>query len=223
MKKNTKKSAPPAEQQKTEDVTIKAPNLRTIAFRVIGTSPYVQHRFAKKAEMMAKMAEGGKSKSKKQRDARDFDRDYQEAMHKSRAGRCGIPAAAFRNAMISACKVAGYVMTRAKLAVFVVPDDIDQDGFPIVHIVGMPERFDAAVRNDSGVADVRSRPMWREWSCVLRVQYDADQLSATDIANLLFRAGMQCGIGEGRHDSKDSCGLGFGCWTIETDAKAGAA
>lgn len=210
-----KKTAQKEAVATSTSVTIKAPKMVTAVFNITGTSPYVQHRFSKKGEIMAAQQEGGRSKSKRNREAKDFDDCYEQAKHKTKDGWCGIPASAFRNAMISACKIAGFVMTRAKLSVFVLSDGVDQDGLALVKIAGTPERYDATVRNQTGVVDVRSRPMWREWGCKLRVQYDADMLTAQDIANLLLRAGMQVGVGEGRHDSKSSCGLGFGCFTLE--------
>jgi hypothetical protein len=39
-------------------------------------------------------------------------------------------------------------------------------------------------------------------------------LTEADIANLIARVGLQVGIGEGRPDSKQSAGLGFGLFEI---------
>jgi len=70
------------------------------------------------------------------------------------------------------------------------------------------------VRNESGVVDLRMRPVWRRWEVVLRLRWDADQFSAADILNLVARAGLQVGVGEGRPDSPNSNGLGNGCWEV---------
>jgi hypothetical protein len=70
------------------------------------------------------------------------------------------------------------------------------------------------VRNKSGVADLRVRPMWREWHVRLTVRYDADQFTESDVVNLFHRAGLQVGIGEGRPFSKESNGLGYGTFTL---------
>lgn len=70
-------------------------------------------------------------------------------------------------------------------------------------------------RNATGVVDLRSRPMWREWSARVVVRFDTDQFTPADVANLLVRAGAQVGIGEGRPDSRQSAGLGFGLFTLE--------
>lgn len=202
-----------------DTVTIAAPNFQTAAFTIEGSAPYVAHKFSQKARltMMQKQAAGSTARGKKVREARDFEADYQSAMHVSADGWTGIPAPAFRNAMISACRAAGFVMTRAKLSVFVEPDGFDaDDGTPLVRITkGEPEVHEGYARNETGVVDIRVRPMWREgWQAVVRVTFDADMLTVTDIANLLARAGLQVGVGEGRPDSKKSAGMGWGTFRI---------
>ncbi len=106
-------------------------------------------------------------------------------------------------------------MTKAKLAVFVEADGIDAtEGSPLVRIHGEPEMVIHHVRNATGVADLRVRGMWRKWHATLRVQFDHDMFSLTDIANLLTRVGMQVGIGEGRPDGKKSAGMGWGMFEV---------
>jgi len=208
-----KKEAP----QATQTTVIKAADIRSIAFNIKGTAPYVQARFSGKAmqAMMSKMAAGSVAAGKKVRNPRDFDEDYRNAMHMSTEGWHGIPASAFRQAMISACRLVGFKMTLAKLSVFVVADGFDAtDGIPLIKLQGKPERVDMAVRNQTGVADIRVRPMWREWTSLVKVRYDADQFSSTDVANLMNRVGMQVGIGEGRPDSRKSAGLGWGTFSL---------
>jgi hypothetical protein len=199
-------------------VAIKPANIQTAAFNIVGTAPYVQARFTAKAmqAMMAKMEAGDTAKGKKKREARDFDDDYRQAMHISTDGWHGIPAGAFRQAMISACRLVGFKMTLAKLSVFVQADGFDKvDGVPLVKLTqGEPERMDMAVRNQTGVADIRIRPMWREWGATVRVRYDADQFTLQDVTNLMQRVGLQVGIGEGRPDSRESAGLGWGTFAI---------
>ena len=199
-------------------ITIRAPNFQTAKFKIIGISPLVVHKFSTKArqQIMQTQSEGKSSKSKKDRKPKDFDEVYQEARHLSSEGWDGVPASAFRAAMISACKIAGYVMTRAKLSVFVEADGTDRDeGTPLVRIHGTPRKHEGYARNDNGSVDIRVRPMWEEWHAFLRVRYDADMLTTTDISNLLMRAGLQVGIAEGRPDSKNSCGVGWGTFTVE--------
>jgi len=204
---------------KTQDITIAAPKIETVCFNIVGTAPYVQHKFSQKArqEILQKQLNPSKSKSKKNHDPRDIEGDYKAAMHLTPDGRHGIPAPAFRSAMISACRVAGFQMTKAKLSVFVEHDDLDaEEGTPLVYIKGEPEMHEAAVRIESGGTTVAFRPMWRKWSAELRVKFDRDQFTPTDVANLIMRAGLQVGIGEGRPDSRKSTGMRWGTLEYST-------
>lgn len=205
-------------------VSVKKFNRQRVDFQIVGVAPYVQHKFSAKAKNKIKETQeaGATARGKKQREAKDFERVYQEAIHYSADGWIGIPASAFRNAMISACRTIGYKMTHAKLAVFVDADGFDRDdGTPLVRIHGEPECNISPARNDNGSIDLRARPMWREgWIAKVRLSFDADMFTVEDVANLLQRAGLQVGIGEGRPDSKNSPGCGWGTFDIRTPAKA---
>ncbi len=203
-------------------VTIKAPQFETAKFKIRGVVPLVMNAFPAKArEMMrAKQAAGSTAKGKKERAAKDFDECYEQAKHVSREGWCGIPASAFRCACISACRLVNFKMTLAKLSVFVEADGFDRlDGTPLVKITkGEPQYVEHAVRNETGVADIRARPMWAEgWEAVVKIRWDAEQFTLADMCNLLSRVGMQVGIGEGRPDSKNSAGMGWGQFEIVND------
>jgi hypothetical protein len=205
--------------EKKQAVTIAPPNLQVATFKIVGTAPFLQHRFWKKAEMMETQEQGTKAQSKRKRKPRDFEKDYQESMYKSEEGWHGIPASSFRNAMISACRLVDFKMTRAKLSVFIIADGLDpRDGIPLVKITkGKPEKNISPARNDNGSIDLRARALWKSWEMMLKVKFDADQFSLEDVTNLLQRAGAQVGVGEGRPDSKNSAGLGFGTFEISKD------
>ncbi len=204
----------------TTTVTISPPNFQRAVFKIKGTAPFMQLRFGQKAmnAMHEKHAAGSTASSRRKKEARDFDDDFEQAKHISEDGWVGIPCSAFRNAMISACRLVGYKMTIAKMAVFVESDGLDKvDGVPLVKLIeySQPEKSEMAVRNATGVADLRMRPMWRDWGAVVRVNFDADQFTLQDVTNLVMRVGIQVGLGEGRPDSRMSTGLGFGTFEIE--------
>lgn len=205
-----------ANQQENREVQITAPNFRVAEFKIKGTTPYVQLRFFKKGEIQIAHEQGGVSKSKKKREARDFKNEYEQAKHVSEEGWVGIPAASFRNAMISACRIVSFKMTLAKLSVFADADGLDrEEGTPLIKIKGTPEMVIHHVRNQTGVVDLRSRAMWREWSATVRIKFDADLFSLQDVTNLMCRVGQQVGIGEGRPDGKTSAGMGWGLFEVE--------
>ena len=215
MKKE--KTATSEQNEQSVAVSIKPAKIEVAKFKIIGTAPYVQARFSAKAMQMmhAKHVAGSTANKKKHREARDFDDDYKQAMHISTDGWIGIPAGAIRAAMISACRLVGFKMTLAKLSVFVAADGYDKvDGVPLIRIEGKPEAIEMAVRNQTGVIDLRVRPMWREWEAVVKINYDADQFTVGDVTNLLQRVGLQVGLGEGRPDSRESAGLGWGTFRL---------
>ena len=206
--------------QPVQTLQIKPPNLQTAIFEITGTAPYVQARFSGRvmAKMIQTQMEGSTAKGKKAREPKDFDQLVEEAKHFAADGWVGLPAPAFRAAMISACRTVGFKMTLAKLSLFVEQDGFDRiDGTPLVKITkGEPHRVDHAVRNATGVVDIRPRPMWDPgWQAKVRIRWDADQFTLEDVSNLLSRVGQQVGIGEGRPDSRQSCGMGWGLFVIE--------
>ena len=210
-------------KQMETSYVISPPKFATIDLYLEGIAPLVVERFSKKAELMAKMQEGPSSKSKKVREARDYEKEAEDARYRSMEGWEGMNAAAFRAAMISACRLVGFKMTLAKLSTFVEADGWDkQDGIPLVRVYGKSDTYTAHTRNATGVVDVRSRPMYKEWACKLRVRFDMDQFKAADVINLVSRCGLQVGIGAGRPDSKASAGCGFGLFRVVESANESA-
>ena len=214
--KNGKTAKP--EKAKTT-LTIEPPNFKIAEFIIRGDAPYVQNKFSAKAKQQIHdtQAQGSTAKKGKKRDPKDFMANYEAAMHISEDGWHGIPAASFRCAMISACRVCGFHMTKAKLAVFTMADGFDKDsGDPLVKITkGKPQYHEGHVRLESGVVDLRARPMWKPgWEAKVRIRFDADMFTLLDLANLMHRVGVQVGIGEGRPDSKKSNGMGWGTFEV---------
>ena len=201
--------------KETTSIVIAAPNIQRAGFEIYGTAPYVQHAFSQKVGRQILDAQmSSKAKKRGAKDPRDPEADYKDATHLTTAGGYGIPAGGIRSALISACRVAGFQMTKAKLSVFVETEEFDNAGTPLVPLHGEPEMHQAHVRLESGVCSIAIRPMWKVWSATVNVKWDGDQFSKNDVGNLLERAGQQVGIGEGRPDSKKSTGMGWGTFTL---------
>lgn len=206
-----------------ETVVISPPNVKVAVFTVVGTSPYVQNKFSAKAkaEMKAKQEAGSQAKKSRKRDPKNFKECYEESQYKAAEGSWpngGMPATAFKSAMVAACRLVDFKMTDAKQCVNVQADGYDVDeGMPLIKITkGKPKYFEQAVRNETGVADIRARAMWNPgWEAEIRIEFDADRFTHTDVANLLMRAGKQVGIGEGRNASRKCVGLGWGAFELK--------
>lgn len=209
-----------ADHVQTQNLVIQPANLQYASFTIVGTSPLVLHHFGNtpREAMKAKQEAGSTAAKGKKREPKDFERCFREAQYISTEGWQGFPAGAIRTAMCDACRTVGFQMTKAKLAVFVEPDGFDKDeGIPLVRITkGEPQYFEKIERNETGVADIRVRPMWHPgWEADVTVKFDADMFTLQDVANLIVRVGEQVGIGEGRHNSKKSYGCGWGTFRVK--------
>jgi hypothetical protein len=196
-------------------VVISPPNFQYVRARLRGVTILVINAFSEKAkqEIRRKQEKGSQAKKGTKKEPKNFQQQYEGSKHVSTEGWCGFPCAGIRAAMISACRVAGFQMTRSKISVFCEPDGIDrEDGTPLVKITkGNPYQFEQAVRISGSTTDLHARAAWKPgWEMEPIIRFDGDQFSTEDVANLIMRAGAQIGIGEGRFDSKNSCGQGWG-------------
>jgi len=219
----TPKSAKGTKGTKAPNIVISRPDFRVSKFDIRGDAPYVQNAFSEKALQIMRDAQelGNVGKKGKKRDGKDFDECYEGAKHlfagSNKKEVYGIPAAAFRKGMISACRMCNFTMTRAKLSFFALEDGMDRDGrTPLVKITkGVPHRSEVPVRLPNGTCDIRPRPLFDAgWEASVRIRFDADQFSLSDIANLILRVGVQVGVGEGRPDSPNSSGVGWGTFEL---------
>lgn len=208
-----------ATESKKTVVAISPPKFGRAVFQLIGTEVLVIHRFSAKIkkQMKDKMETGKAASSKKNREARLTDDLYNEARYMSKEGWDGVPAGAFRNALISACRLVGFKMTLAKMSIFVEADghDAQEPQIPLVRIIGKPIKQEDMARVETGQPYVTVRPAYHGWQIKLRIRWDQDQFTLADMTNLLARVGEQVGIGEGRPDSKNSAGMGWGLFRIE--------
>ncbi len=206
--------------QVKQELVIKAPNFQKAEFEIIGDAPLVIHRFsAKTKEQMKQKMEAGKTAgSKKNREAKSTDELYEESRYISEEGWDGFNAASLRAAMISACRLVGFKMTLAKLSLFVEKqgNDAKEPQFGLIKINGKPTKQEDMARVETGQPYVTVRAAYLNWSAHIIIRWDADQFTLTDVTNLLGRVGMQVGIGEGRPDSKNSSGMGWGLFSVKS-------
>lgn len=211
----------PVARKASTTVTIYPPKLRTLLIPILGNAPLCVHAFSseQRGVIRAKHVAGSQAEKGTARQPRKFDEQWLAARHLfADQTTDGFAASSIRNAAISACRLVGFAMTRAKLSIFTVADGENYlDHTPLIKIIGgVPEKYEAMCRNATGVVDIRIRPLWPayRWGANLKIRFDVDQFSNEDIINLLIRVGMQIGVGEGRPDSKKSAGIGFGTFDL---------
>ena len=63
------------------------------------------------------------------------------------------------------------------------------------------------VRIGMGVADLRYRGEFKQWSTTLNIRYNANVMSMEQIVNLFNIGGFSCGVGEWRPEKGGSNGM----------------
>lgn len=183
------------------DINILRPKIRVVELDVQSTGPLLMHNWSERAKD-AMLEAQIKSKAKKaKKEDRDPQLDYEESMYRTDDGGYALPANAFKNAMIRAAKlVDGLAMTDVTQMVQVLPDEgrlvrIESESGPAM-------RRDVARINNGKSTDLRFRAEFQDWTAKLRIQYNADVISAEHVANLLFIAGTSVGVGDWRIEKK---------------------
>lgn len=177
-------------------IQLPALDVRTIALTLIGDSPLIVHAWSEKAkrqmlDKQMKKASGGKQ-------PKDPEADYQACFYWTPDGQHGFPAIGVKAAMVGACRFVDMKMTAARGAFH-----IDAEMLPVI---GTPSPREDMVRVGMGTADIRYRPEFRTWRIPLAVKFNANAISAEQIANLLNTAGFAIGIGEWRPERNGSYG-----------------
>lgn len=215
---HTKESVMATKETESKSVTIPAPRFGRAEFHIRGTSPLVIHRFSKKvADQMAdNQATGKAASSKRNRTPKSSDDTYNEARYRHADGWDGFNASSIRNAMISACRLVNFKMTLAKLSIFVEADGWDalEPQMPLIRIIGKPVKQPDMARVATGAPYIAYRPAYHNWEAKIKIRWDEDQFTLADVSNLLSRVGQQVGIGEGRPDSRNSAGMGWGLFEL---------
>jgi len=216
-------------RSQSTEIKVKPLNLERVKIKIRGCEgvPLVVHNWSEKAirEMLQKqMAAKAIVKAK---EPKDPEADYRASLYlidSTGKERYGFPAAAFKESMVRAVKMLKDTkqttldMIAARQALFVLPDGQENREISVplskttthtenvctdlVEIKGKPRKRMDMVRIGMGTSDIRFRAEFTKWEAVLRIEYNADVLDKEMIANLVCRAGMTVGIGEGRPEKK---------------------
>lgn len=175
------------------------------------TTPLIMHKWSEKAKAMMrdKQQRGTKTKA---RELKDPEADATAATYMTTEGDIGLPAMAFKNALITAAhKDIGIEKTLVRKALFLRCPDRNM-------VIPFSEHEDPTIREDMvrvgmGSADLRYRPEFGFWSASIDLEIDGDLLQAKDVLALINRAGFGVGICEWRPEKDGE----YGRFEIDTD------
>jgi len=177
-------------------------NIQTLDIPIIGDSGLICHAWSKKArtamlDKQMKKATTGKA-------AKNPWQDFCETLYwldgmpeaptedDVMTARFGFPAVAFKSAAITAVtSTGGMTKVMARQCFHIVGE--------FVEILGpAPSMREDMVRVGMGTADIRHRAEFESWGAILRVQHNANVLSAEQVIGLFEAGGFGVGIGDWR-------------------------
>lgn len=183
--------------------------LEDVVVPIIGTTSLLTNRISEFALENIRRGEDGETKLK---DLRTEDERWEDARYladdnidTAEDGRYGVPANAFRNAMVAVCrnkKASGGVTMSAALQMFQVLGDV----LPVRCRI-FKKRVDAG-RNAATKGLVRVvRPEFIDWESDVPIRYNSDIISASQILNLIEQAGFSLGVGAWRPEKRGNHGM----------------
>lgn len=165
------------------------------------------HRFGEDKRRQMAEAQQGKVRSRVGRQPKDPEKEFHNSIYfignpNARNKRYGIPAISFKQAMVNGCRVIKALsMAEARQMFFVLGCEDDREHVEIDSEFDPVMREDP-VRNASGVADLRYRAFWPEWTADLHVEFLAGTLTTEQVVNLINVAGWSSGVCEMRPQQK---------------------
>jgi hypothetical protein len=227
---------PAAKKKKDQGIKIEKLELEMINLQIVGIRPLIVHAWDPKTqiEMISKQMKLPVQGSKLTE--RDPYAEVEAALYRIPeidGGGYGVPAAAFKQSFVDACRYTSLTMVSAQGAFHVrgieveIPPivittkggekiDLGEKSMELVPIYGSEptRRMDMVRLDGGGKADVRFRPQFKKWFCYVPVQIAKGAMTAQQVADLANRAGFHCGICEWRPMSKKSKNGSYGMYRV---------
>lgn len=186
-----------------EVVKIREIKVESAMLTIEGISPLIQHAWSEKA--LKEMREKHAGKKTKNRDERNPEKEYRDAMYLTKDGKYGIPSINIKQSLTDAAhKDLGIEKTLVRKGLFIRPG---VGGDPVLPMrCSDPVMREDYVRVSSGGTDLRYRPQFDAWELDVIFDFDAELLQIATIASLFDRAGFGVGLHEWRPEKNGEFG-----------------
>lgn len=203
-------------KKETEIITIPAIDIRNATITLKGDSPLIVHKWSEKAKKMM-LDKQMKLATTKGHDAKDPFADFVDTIYflsgkpesatpeafeeaLSNGARFGFPSVGVKASAVSAGFRSGVTKNIVSMnGAFHIDEEY-------VEIKGVPQIREDMVRVDMGIADIRYRAEFPEWSTSFVVKYNAGVISLAQLCNLFNLGGFAVGIGEWRPEKGGTYG-----------------
>ncbi len=181
-----------------EIIKLPRPKIERMVIKVIGDSPLIVNKWSEKAKKQIRDKQ--QKKATMGREAKDPQADYEASLHHDADNDYAFPAIAFKCAAVTACsQIPGITKVFARGAFHVIGE--------YVKIQGEPSMREDMVKVGMGVADIRYRGEFKEWSAEIPIAFNAGVISKEQLLNLFQLAGFAVGVGEWRPERDGSYGM----------------
>ena len=183
-------------------------NIKTITINIIGKTPLLMDKMPQETLNNILAKQTGLSNTNKKK-VRDTSNETSNAIHKTSMGKIGYPASAFKKAMIDATSRVGDKFFSKGLVMGAIRIINSVEG-----LVLLKYSKQSVLEHNVG-SNVKFTPMFQDWSCELKIQFDANNITAEDILTLVNYAGFYVGIGSWRPKCRDGGSGEFGQFEIK--------
>lgn len=192
----------------------------SVTIPIVGLTPVIPHQWAEKAKRLMRDKQYGTQVKQGRREPKDPEEDAEAAMYRLPDGRPGLPATAFKGAMVAACRFfQGLPMTEGRLMLYVKGEGPDQ----LVPLEGTEQIREDMPRNATGVVDLRYRTALlagvegiEPWRANVTIVFPPSLITVDSVVVLLDAAG-RVGIGDWRPGSPKSNTGTFGTFRIDDE------
>jgi hypothetical protein len=185
----------------------------SIEIPIEGMTPLIPHAWSEKAKRLMREKHSGVA-ARAKKEPQDPEKEALDSLYLLSDGRPGMPAVAFKAAIVGAARFfEGVTLVQLKACIFVVGEEAEQ----LVPIVGERTLREDTPRNAKGVVDLRYRYSFMPWSAVLNVIYMPTLVDAQSVLALVDAAGSG-GVGDWRPSAPKSLTGSFGTFKVsDTD------
>lgn len=190
------------------EVKLTALNQDTMRVPIVGKTPLLMDKMSEEVKKGILDKQTGIAKGNKKK-VRDLKQEIRDSMHKTSKGKVGFPAAGFKKGMAEVTSFVGDKFFSNKLVRGAVRIINAEDGL-------IPIKFKRQDILEHNIGhNTKFTPQFHNWSCELVIQYDANNISPSDILTLINHAGFYVGVGAWRPKGKDGGSGDYGMYEVK--------
>lgn len=179
-------------------IALKSLKTEVIEVMLVGDTSLITHKWSEKTKKI--MLQKQMMKQADAREAKDPQKDFEDALYRLPDGGYGFPTIAFKSAAVDACtSIHGITKVAARQAFHV-------KGEYAVIRGSAPTMREDPVRLMGTTADLRYRPEFKRWWTSIEIVFNSAVFSAEQVLNIFNTAGFAVGIGEWRPEKNGQFG-----------------